>query len=668
MQLQPNLDSSTLDTRLNMYCQVCGLKNSDEEEFCSRCHSSSSCSPESASSRRAARSHEEIPFDEHLLERISTLEDVVKRTGDAVKTLFESLGNLEEEPLRGAHRDPGPAGDPRAPGRHPVPGGPRSLGDQDGRPDAGGREEGPLPRAARPHHGAFSAGPARGCLSSACAQPSSRSSRSTPTAGFASSRSCPGWTTGTSSSASTWPRRSSPPGDLETRLRVLQEGPRDRAESLRVPGLLRHRGFRARRDGTAEGTFLKRALEKKSDAFLPHFALGALYANASRWDGGGAGARRALEAARVPAAHVLLGTVLREKGEIVARHPQQFEEARRLQPGLGGRRVPARTLLPREEPRPSARSRVLSAGAGKEPEAPRVPGGGAAARRAAGVTPCRAWTGRAPRRTAKPRRTSRAVRCGALTTLYRKALGPSPRTRRSGSPSRSSPRRSASGRRPWRRAGGGAGRRPRGRRRGGRVLDVRGGRCARREDEGGGAASSATSWRNTPRRPRARSRITSSRRASPEAGEDLDSALDYAGARSPRRPTSSSLSAGGSGMGPLQAPGVRRARSTACAAPSERAAQPTTFHHLGMAYLAAGKPEEAKAAFTQAKTVARGGRPGGPDDAAGPLEPPPGREVRREEERSRADRTQVTRHSEERSDERICSSRARGADPSLRSG
>jgi tetratricopeptide (TPR) repeat protein len=40
---------------------------------------------------------------------------------------------------------------------------------------------------------------------------------------------------------------------------------------------------------------------------------------------------------------------------------------------------------------------------------------------------------------------------------------------------------------------------------------------------------------------------------------------------------------------------------------SERAAQPTTFHHLGMAYLAAGKPEEAKAAFTKAKTVARGG-------------------------------------------------------------
>ena len=40
---------------------------------------------------------------------------------------------------------------------------------------------------------------------------------------------------------------------------------------------------------------------------------------------------------------------------------------------------------------------------------------------------------------------------------------------------------------------------------------------------------------------------------------------------------------------------------------SERAAAPTTLHHLGMAYLAAGKPEEAKAAFSRAKTVAPGG-------------------------------------------------------------
>jgi hypothetical protein len=31
-----------------------------------------------------------------------------------------------------------------------------------------------------------------------------------------------------------------------------------------------------------------------------------------------------------------------------------------------------------------------------------------------------------------------------------------------------------------------------------------------------------------------------------------------------------------------------------------------TLHHLGMAYLAAGRAEEAKAAFAKAKTAARG--------------------------------------------------------------
>ena len=41
---------------------------------------------------------------------------------------------------------------------------------------------------------------------------------------------------------------------------------------------------------------------------------------------------------------------------------------------------------------------------------------------------------------------------------------------------------------------------------------------------------------------------------------------------------------------------------------SERAATPTTFHHLGMAYLATGRLEEAKTAFHKAKTAGRGGK------------------------------------------------------------
>src|SRR5215471_17616242 len=79
-----------------MYCQVCGLKNPDDDEFCARCSSKLLVLSGVGVVDEAGEPQEEIPFDEHLLERISTLEDVVKRTAEAVKSLFESMGNLEK--------------------------------------------------------------------------------------------------------------------------------------------------------------------------------------------------------------------------------------------------------------------------------------------------------------------------------------------------------------------------------------------------------------------------------------------------------------------------------------------------------------------------------------------------------------------------------------------
>src|ERR1700687_572764 len=80
-----------------MFCQVCGLKNPDDEEFCVRCHSKwLVLSGVGVVDEGTGETQEEIPFDEHLLERISTLEDVVKRTGEALKTVFETIGNLEK--------------------------------------------------------------------------------------------------------------------------------------------------------------------------------------------------------------------------------------------------------------------------------------------------------------------------------------------------------------------------------------------------------------------------------------------------------------------------------------------------------------------------------------------------------------------------------------------
>src|SRR5262249_22793050 len=79
------------------------------------------------------------------------------------------------------------------------------------------------------------------------------------------------------------------------------------------------------------GALLNRAIEKRPDAFLPHFALGALYANHRRWDDAERALLRALDVAAVPSAFILLGTVLREKGELT-RAIQAFEEAQKVQP------------------------------------------------------------------------------------------------------------------------------------------------------------------------------------------------------------------------------------------------------------------------------------------------------------------------------------------------
>ena len=90
-------------------------------------------------------------------------------------------------------------------------------------------------------------------------------------------------------------------------------------------------------------------------------------------------------------------------------------------------------------------------------------------------------------------------------------------------------------------------------------------------------------------------------------GEDLDLALDYAGralSNAPDELKPYPLAA----LGWVHYKRNEFDRAIDCLRrSSERAAQPTTFHHLGMAYLAAGRAEEAKAAFTRAKTVARGG-------------------------------------------------------------
>src|SRR5262249_25151701 len=91
-----------------------------------------------------------------------------------------------------------------------------------------------------------------------------------------------------------------------------------------------------------------------------------------------------------------------------------------------------------------------------------------------------------------------------------------------------------------------------------------------------------------------------------ESGEDLDLALDYAGralAAAPEELKPYPLAA----LGCVHYKRPEYDRAIECPGRSrERAAVPPTHRHLGVACLAAGRVEDAKAAFARAKTAARG--------------------------------------------------------------
>jgi tetratricopeptide (TPR) repeat protein len=353
---------------------------------------------------------------------------------------------------------------------------------------------------------------------------------------------------------------------------------------------------------TAEA-LLKRALEKKAEAFLPHFALGALYANASRWDDAEQELRRALETAPVPAAHVLLGTVLREKGD-VSRAMREFEEARRLEPDseeaafqLGlcyleknrARRALEcfQEALEKNPRRLEYQEAVRLLERRRRYALPRVDGPGAAAYHEAEENVSRGLLRRAHE-------------------LYRTALAEEPQN----STIRISFALLSATLGLWKEA----------------IAACRQVLAGDPEDVVAAAACStlaeALRAQGKPKEavrfvrdflekhPSKTSRAIAYYELATtlaEGEEDLDSALDYAGRALSEAPDELKPY-------PLATLGwvhyKRREfdRAIDCLRrSSERAAQPTTFHHLGMAYLAAGKPEEAKAAFSKAKTVARGG-------------------------------------------------------------
>src|SRR6476660_5349523 len=88
-----------------MFCQVCGAKNPDDQEYCLRCHQKllvlSGTLVETEESYEEQVAEESFSFDEHLLERISILEEAVKRTAETVRGLLGALHKQEKNILTG---------------------------------------------------------------------------------------------------------------------------------------------------------------------------------------------------------------------------------------------------------------------------------------------------------------------------------------------------------------------------------------------------------------------------------------------------------------------------------------------------------------------------------------------------------------------------------------
>ncbi len=86
-----------------MFCQVCGAWNTEEREYCSRCHQKllvlSGHALEEEEESYEENAEESFSFDEHLLERISILEEAVKRTAETVRQLLSALHKQEKNIL-----------------------------------------------------------------------------------------------------------------------------------------------------------------------------------------------------------------------------------------------------------------------------------------------------------------------------------------------------------------------------------------------------------------------------------------------------------------------------------------------------------------------------------------------------------------------------------------
>lgn len=85
-------------------CQACGTPNPADQDLCARCHQKLlivSGAPGEEAEDLARDRDADFSLDEHLLERVSILEEAVKRTAETVQRLVEALHKQEKNLLVG---------------------------------------------------------------------------------------------------------------------------------------------------------------------------------------------------------------------------------------------------------------------------------------------------------------------------------------------------------------------------------------------------------------------------------------------------------------------------------------------------------------------------------------------------------------------------------------
>lgn len=88
----------------SVFCQVCGAENPSTKEYCARCHQKlmviSGAGGEASEGENFENDrNSEFSLDEHLLERISILEEAVKRTAETVQKLVQAVHKQEKNLL-----------------------------------------------------------------------------------------------------------------------------------------------------------------------------------------------------------------------------------------------------------------------------------------------------------------------------------------------------------------------------------------------------------------------------------------------------------------------------------------------------------------------------------------------------------------------------------------